>query len=377
MGKKHVTAISIALVLGFTSSLGYARERLQFQRSDYWQRSETPILGELIPVNQINLQKGVHLFDVETLGKSWEGMTNPFDTMGLGSFSTSNDERLIRLRYATALSRYTYIGATIGFANRWEAELYDESGITDPEVFIGHHMPWRNGNFRLALSFSPSLGPAQLSREISLEKESAKGNFYRGGWSVRPEVAMTVRAGKVLLGAEVSYLYFGERTQNEDLKVSPEALQDSTTVNGLYQHYLGTSQYGQDFYGAGFGSTPYGATGLLQGADTIQNKLSGGHTWAVKGLLEVPDWQRLGAEFIYGQVGSSLRENSYGKQVENEGGSFQEVRVYGRYRHNDQMSLTPLISWMPSLPALRGQERLDSTSNVWGFQLTFRSKFQM
>ncbi|MEY4617791.1 MAG: hypothetical protein RJB66_2751 [Pseudomonadota bacterium] len=372
MEKKRLRPLFIALAISLVSTLGMAQNQLSTVGSDYWKRSETPLLGELIPVNQINLQKGVHLFDIETLGKSWEGMTNPFDTMGLGSFSTSNQETLLRLRYAAALSRYTYFGATAGFANRWEAELYDESGLADPEFFIGHHIPWRNGNFRMALTFSPSLGPASLEREVSLEKESAKGNFYRGGWSVRPEVAMTVRTGKVLIGAEMSYLYFGERTLNEKLNVSPEALNDPITMNGLYQHYLGAFGSAQDLNNGAL----YSNAGLMQGSDGFQTKISGGHTWAVKGLIEIPDWQRLGAEFIYGQVGSSLRENSFGRQVENEGGSFQEVRVYGRYKANDQMSITPLVIWMPSMPALRGQERLDSTNNVWGVQLTFRSKFK-
>jgi hypothetical protein len=132
--------------------------------------------------------------------------------------------------------------------------------------------------------------------------------------------------------------------------------------------YLGSDLYSQGNY--------YGVP-LLSGSDTIDTTITGGHTWAIKGLIEIPDWQRAGAEIIYGQVGSSMRENSYGKQVENEGGSFQEVRLYARYRHSDQLSITPVASWMPTLPLLRGQERMESTSNVWGFQLTIRSKFQL
>lgn len=363
-----MTSILVAGLLVAGTSLGFAQDQLQTHGSDYWKRAEVPLLGQLIPVNQINLQKGVHLLDVETLGKKWEGVTNPFDTMGLGSFSTSNHEALFRVRYAYGLGRYTYVGATLGFATRWEAELYDESGMIDPEFFIGHHLPWRNGNFRMALSFSPGLGPAKVERDISLDKESAKGNFYRGGWTLRPEASLTVRTGKVLLGAEASYLYFGERTQDEYLSISPEALNDAATVNGLAQNYLGLDSFG---YAQG-----YGASGF-QGIDTVQTKITGGHTWAIKGLVEVPDWQRVGAEFIYGQVSSSTRANDLGKEVDNEGGAFQEVRLYGRYKYSDQMSLTPLISWMPSLPLSRGQERLDSTSNVWGFQLTFRSKFEL
>lgn len=361
----------MAITIGLSSSVGLAQDRIDTAGSDYWKKSDVPLLGQLIPVNQINLQKGVHLFDIETLGKKWEGMTNPFDTMGLGSFSTDNQEALLRVRYAYPLARYTYVGATLGFATRWEAELYDESGITDPEIFIGHHMPWRNGDFRLALAFSPSLGPSSVERNIDIDKESAKGNFYRGGWSVRPEAAMTIRTGKVLFGAEVSYLYFGERNQDESLSVSPEAMTDPQTADGLIQHYLGVDGYSDSYtYG-------YSDASAFQNIDSVQSKITGGHTWAVKGLIEIPDWQRLGAEFIYGQVDSSIRENDFGKQVENEGGDFQEVRVYGRYKYNDQMSLTPLISWMPSMPLFRGQERMDSTSNVWGVQLTFRSKFEL
>ncbi len=347
---------------------------------DYWRRSESPLLGQLIPVNQINLQKGVHLLDVETLGKKWEGVTNPFDTMGLGSFSTQNQEALLRFRYAIPLGRYTYIGATIGFASRWEAELYDETGLMDPELFIGHHFPWQNGNLRLALTASPSLGPSKVDRTIDLEDETAKGNFYRGGWSVRPEAALTMRAGKVIFGAEVSYLYFGDRQQDENVTVSEEALNDPETVNGLAQHYLGAESY--DTYGADYGSgynanSNYAVASQFQDSTIIQSTISGGHTWAIKGLIEIPEWERLGGEFIYGQVGGSTRENDLGKVIENEGGDFQEVRVYARYRYSDQMSLTPLISWMPSLPSFRGEERLESTSNVWGVQLTFRSKFQL
>jgi hypothetical protein len=151
--------------------------------------------------------------------------------------------------------------------------------------------------------------------------------------------------------------------QDESLNVSPAAMTDPMTANGLIQHYLGVDGYSD--------------ASAFQGIDSVQSKITGGHTWAVKGLIEIPDWQRLGAEFIYGQVGTSVRENDFGKQVENEGGDFQEVRVYGRYKYNDQMSFTPLISWMPDLPQMRGQERMDSTSNVWGVQLTFRSKFEL
>lgn len=367
MKLSRLTSILSTLLISLPPCFGWTQDRMDTYGPNYWMHSDVPLLGQLIPVNQINLQKGVHLFDVELLSKKWEGMTNPFDTMGLGSFSTDNHESLVRLRYAYPLARYTYVGIALGFAQRWEAELYDESGITDPEIFIGHHIPWRNGDFRLALTASPGLGNSKVERDIDIDKESAKGNFYRGGWSVRPEAAMTIRTGKVLFGAEVSYLYLGERTQDEYLTVSQSALSDSTTANGLIQHYLGVEGY----------ATSYNDASAFQNLDYIQSKITGGHTWAVKGLVEVPDWYRLGAEFIYGQVGSSTRENDLGKVVENEGGDFQEVRVYGRYKYSDQMSLTPLISWMPSLPAIRGQERMDSTSNVWGVQLTFRSKFEL
>jgi hypothetical protein len=363
---KTVTALALVL----NSHWGLAQDQLRTESPDYWMQSEVPLLGQLIPVNQINLQKGVHLLDLEMLGKKWEGMTNPFDTMGLGSFSTQNQEALFRVRYAYPLARYTYVGISVGFATRWEAELYDESGITDPEIFVGHHIPWRNGDFRLGFTFSPSLGVNHVERDITLDDETAKGNFYRGGWSARPEAALTIRTGKVLFGAEGSYLYFGDRTQDEFVSVSPEALNDPSTYNGLSQHFLGVDSYNQG-YGSGYDAT------VFQDLDYIQNKISGGHTWAIKGLLEIPEWQRLGAEVIYGQVGTSQRENDFGKVVENEGGEFQEIRVYGRYKYSDKMSLTPLFSWMPSLPLVRGQERMDSTSNVWGVQLTFRSKFEL
>lgn len=363
MGTLKVSNIITTLFFSFVTVCGYTQEQSAATNSqDYWKYSDTPLLGQVIPVNQINLQKGVHLLDIETIGKQYEGMTNPFDTMGLGSFSTDNKDALIRLRYAFALARYTYVGFTTGFASRWEAELYDDSGITDPEIFIGHHIPWKNGDFRLALTFSPSLGASSVERDVDVNKEKAKGNFYRGGWSVRPEAALTIRSGKVIFGAEASYLYLGERTHNESVILTPDAANDSTTVTGLSQHFLGSNS---------------GDQSLLDKIDNVQSKITGGHTWAVKGLVEVPDWQRLGAEFIYGQVSSSSRENDFGKIVENDGGAFQEVRVYGRYKYNDNMSLTPLVSWMPSLPSVRGQDRLDSTSNVWGVQLTFRSKFAL
>lgn len=369
--------VSILMLTCMTTSIGFSQGSLDYRSipaSDYWKQSEVPLLGQLVPVNQINLQKGVHLFDVETIGKQWQGLTNPFDTMGLGSYDTTNQEALIRLRYAYPLGRYTYIGVTAGFASRSEAELYEESGMIDPEIFIGQHFPWRNGNFRLSLSASPSLGPAEVERNISLDTDSAKGNFYRGGWSVRPEASVTARVNKVLLGAEVSYLYMGERTINEHISVSQDAMQDQDVITGLTHQYLGSNQ--SQFGYSGFNGLA-GSGAFANGEETIQTRVAGGNAWAIKGLLEFPDWYRLGGEVIYGQVDSSTRINDFDKEVQNEGGDFQEVRVYGRYKFSDQMSLTPVISWMPSLPLTRGQQRIESTSDVWGFQLTFRSKFEL
>lgn len=369
--------LGIMLVACLTSSIGFTQGSVDYRsipEGDYWKYSEVPLLGQLVPVNQINLQKGVHLFDIETIGKQWQGLTNPFDTMGLGSYYTTNQEALIRLRYAFPLARYTYIGVTAGVATRSEAELYEESGMVDPEIFIGQHFPWKNGNFRLSLTASPSLGPSEVQRSINLDTDSAKGNFYRGGWSVRPEASITARMGKVLLGAEASYLYMGERTINEQVSVSQDALQDQDVITGLTHQYLGAypSQYGSTGVNGLVGSGAF-----AQGEETIQTIVTGGNVWAVKGLLEFPDWYRLGGEVIYGQVDSSIRKNDFNKEVRNEGGDFQEVRLYGRYKFSDQMSLTPVISWMPDLPLTRGQERIESTSDVWGFQLTFRSKFAL
>lgn len=356
-------------VSGSDSSINYNPETQNDYPSDYWKRSDGPLLGQLIPVNQINLQKGVHLLDVEVMGKQWKGVTNPFDTMGLGSYDTNNQETLVRIRYAYPLARYTYIGVTAGFSNRYEAELYNESGMIDPEIFIGQHIPWRNGNVRLSLSASPSLGPAELNRKIGINDESAKGNMNRGGWSLRPEVSVTARINKVIIGGEANYLYLDDRTVNEKVSVSPDALMDPSVQAGLTHQYLGpnTSSLG---YGSGISNY-----GLFSGTEEIQTIISGGSAWAVKGLIEIPDWYRLGAELIYGQVDTSTRKNDFGKVVQNDGGDFQEVRVYGRYKFNEKMSLTPLLSWMPSMPLTRGQQRLDSTSDVFGFQLTLRSKF--
>lgn len=338
--------------------------------SDYWKYSEVPLVGQLIPVNQINLQKGIHLFDVEGVVKRWEGMVNPFDSMGSGSFATSNQEQLLRLRYAYGLTRYTYVGATLGFASRWEAELYDDSGLADPEIFAGHHIPWQKGDVRLAITFSPSFGASKVERTIG-DTESARGNFLRGGWSLRPEGAVTMRAGKVLLGGEASFLYFGERTQDETVNVAAQYLNDPLTIEGLNQNYLNTDSSGYGYSNATTSGSFFSTT------NSIKSTVTGGHTWAVKALMEFPDWYRLGGELVYGQVGSSTRENNLGRRVESAGGSFQEVRVYGRYRYSDQLSVTPVVSWMPNLPEYRGQERLESTSNVWGLQLTVRSKFDL
>ncbi len=328
------------------------------------------LLSQLIPVNQINLQKGVHLLDIDGYYRQWEGVTNPFDTMGAGSFSSNNHEMLYRLRYAYPLARYTYIGLTLGYASHWEAQLYDESGITDPELFIGQHMPWQNGNFRLGLSFSPSLGPAKLDRSINSTTESAKGNFYRGGFSVKPEAGVSMRTNKLIIGAEFSYLYFGDRTRNETVDVTQDGLRDQNVLLGLNHRYLGYSQYSTQGYGAG-------STYFRTGRESISTTISGGNIWAIKGLIEVPDWQRLGAEIIYGQVDNSTRTNNLGSKIVNSGGDFQEVRVYSRYRYSDNFSITPLLSWMPSYPLYNGQERMDSTSNVFSFQLTLRSKFEL
>lgn len=368
--------INLGFLVWFVSSSVFAQESVYqpiSYKEDYWKQSQVPLLGQLIPVNQINLQKGVHLFDVEMLGKHWQGLTNPFDTMGLGSFSADNHETLMRLRYAFPLARYTYIGVTFGFASRWEAELYDESGLLDPEIFIGQHIPWRNGNFRLSLSASPSLGPAEVTRKITVDQDSANGNFYRGGWSIRPEASITARVDKVLLGVEASYLYLGDRTMNESVSASSDVLQDPAIMSGLAHQYLGVNSTQTGY------NSSYGASGMdvFAYGDPIQTLVTGGHAWAIKGLIEIPDWSRLGGEIIYGQVDASTRKNDFNREVFNEGGAFQEIRVYGRYKFNDQMSLTPLISWMPSLPLTRGQERMSSTSDVWGLQLTFRSKFEL
>ncbi len=116
--------VGIFMLACMTTSMGFSQgsqgslDYRSIPASDYWKQSEVPLLGQLVPVNQINLQKGVHLFDVETIGKQWQGLTNPFDTMGLGSYDTTNQETLIRLRYAYPLARYTYIGVTAGFATR-------------------------------------------------------------------------------------------------------------------------------------------------------------------------------------------------------------------------------------------------------------------
>lgn len=337
----------------------------------YSRRSNSILLGELIPVNQINLQKGVHLLDFETSTRQWQGVTNPFDTMGVGSFTSKNHESIYRIRYAYPLSRYTYIGLILGMADRWEAELYDESGMIDPEIFAGYHMPWKNGNVRLGVSFSPSLGNAKLSRSIDATSESAKGNFYRGGWSVKPEAAITMRMNRFIIGGEFSYLYFGERTRDETVSVSSEALSDPDVQVGLNHQYLG---YTQPYYQNASYST---ANNYFSTDQDIQTTITGGNVWALKGLIEVPDWYRSGVEVIFGQVDTSMRTNNLGLKTENSGGSFQEFRLYGRYRYSDNFSVTPLISWMPEYPLLLGQERMDSTDSVWGFQLTLRSKFEL
>jgi len=373
--KRNCKRLSIFLFTYLSAIVCFSQDTINYQGvplSEYWKQSEVPLLGQLVPVNQINLQKGVHLFDIETIGKQWQGLTNPFDTMGLGSFDTQNQEAIIRLRYAYPLARYTYIGVTAGFASRSEAELYHESGMIDPEIFIGQHIPWRNGNFRLSLTASPSIGPSEVKRSISIDSDSATGNFNRGGWSIRPEASVTARVNKFLFGAEVNYLYMGERTINEDITVTQEALLDPDIQTSLTHQYFG---YNQSQFG--FGSNGLAGSSGFENGQTIQTTVTGGNAWAIKGLLEIPDWYRVGGEIIYGQIDSSLRKNDFGKEVQNEGGDFQEVRLYGRYKFSDNMSLTPLISWMPSLPLTRGQQRIESTQDVWGFQLTFRSKFEL
>lgn len=365
---KKLASISIFCLPVMSYGQGMQNYSVSPNQNSY--ESDGILLGSLLPISQINLQKGIHLIDIEGSYSQWQGYTNPFDTMGAGSFNSKNRESLYRIRYAYPLARYTYIGLNLGFATRWEAELYDESGVVDPELFIGQHIPWRNGNFRLGLSVSPSLGPATLSRDINATTEKAKGNFYRGGFSVKPEVGFSMRANKILFGAEASYLYLGDRVRNDSLSITQDGLKDKDVQLGLNNQYLGYPQYSTQNYGAG-------ASYFATGSENISNTISGGSIWAVKGLIEVPDWQRLGAEVIYGYVDSSTRSNSLGTRVVNSGGDFQEYRLYGRYRYGDNFSVIPLISWMPTYPLLKGQERMDSTSNAFSFQLTLRSKFEL
>ncbi len=66
--------VSILMLTCMTASTGFSQASIDYHSvpaSDYWKQSSVPLLGQLVPVNQINLQKGVHLFDVETIGKKF------------------------------------------------------------------------------------------------------------------------------------------------------------------------------------------------------------------------------------------------------------------------------------------------------------------
>jgi hypothetical protein len=331
-------------------------------------RQSGPLLGQLQPVNQINLMESYHLLDVDFSYSQWSGDLPPDSYYQLANVETvKSQESSFNLRYAYGLFRHTYFGVNIGFLQRSEADFSRNEGPIDPDFFIGQHFPWENGNLRLSFNASPSFGKSTKTMSLSDEGQTFKGNALRGGFKVKPAVAVYSRMGPVIIGSEANYSYFGRRIVETENPVGQNNMYDQQSgyhlynYNGVYNsNYANQTAYSNPEY-YNFPSTLY------------QQEITGGNVVGLKVNLEVPKWQRLGAEWMYDMV------QSQHVQLENRAGydtdayNQNKFKTYARFKLTNQMSLIPEVNWIQAPPD--GIYLTKNNQDIWLFGLTFRSKF--
>jgi hypothetical protein len=295
--------------------------------------SNAPMLGQIQPVNQINLMQSYHLLDADINYSQWIGVLPADPIYQLTSVeNVKSQETTFNLRYAYGLFRYTYLGLNIGFLQRNEAEFNQSEGPLDPELFIGQHFPWENGNIRLSFDASPSLGKGTKLMSLSDEGQTYKGNALRGGFKVKPAAAVYSRLGSVIVGAEASYSYFENRIHETE---------DLTSIS--------------------------------------THEIAGGNITSLKFNFEIPKWERLGAEWMYELIQpqsiTTESQSSYLTPTTATIESYNQnkFKAYARFKISNQMSVIPEINWIQAPPD--GVLLTTNNQDIWLLGLTYRSKF--
>lgn len=332
-----------------------------------YENSSGPMIGQLQPVTQINLMEGYHLLDADVSYSQWTGdLPADFNYQLARVNSVKSQESSANLRYAYGLLRHTYFGLNLGFLQRSEADFSRREGPVDPDFFIAQQFPWDNGIFRLSINASPSFGKNTQTMTLSENGQTFKGNALRGGYKITPAAAVYTRMGPVILGSEASYSYFGQRIVETE---NPDSIDNMYNQEPNY-HYFNNNYNSYNSNQNTFGSVPnyYNTPTTLY----TQN-ITGGNIIGMKLNFEVPNWQRLGVEWMYDQVQSKHIE--YENQTSFDSISYNQnkFKAYARFKLNNQMSLIPEVNWIQAPPD--GVLLTTNNQDIWLFGLTYRSKF--
>jgi hypothetical protein len=310
-----------------------------------------------------------HLLDAELSYSQWSGDLPTDQKYQLQNLdSVKSQETIINLRYAYGLFRYTYFGINAGFTQSSVADFNHSEGPMDPDFIIGQHFPWDNGNFRLSINASPSFGKNTEIVTISDSGQTIKSNSLRGGFKIKPEAAIYFRLGKLIIGSEASYTYFGRRVIENQNQI------DSTNFynqSADYQ-YFSNSNY---INNPNLNTNPNPNPNFNNNLSSIYSKdIYGGNILGFKLNLEVPNWQRLGVEWSFDQV--QTRHIELSNQFSYDTNSFfqNKFKTYIRVKLNNQMSLIPEVTWIQPPP----DEVLLTNNNqdIWLVGITLRSKFK-
>lgn len=364
---KKILLLIIFQIITF-KSLSFAEVDFEvFTPANQAEDIKSPELGQLQPVNQINLMEGYHLLDLDLNYSQWTGDLPPDQSFNLAhAESVHNQESNFNLRYAYGLFRFTYMGLNLGVMQKSEADYFQTQGYTDPDFFIGQHFPWDNGNFRLSLNTSPSLGVKSQTMKLSDEGQTFKSNGLRGGFEVKPAAAVSARMGPIIVGTEASYTYFGKRTVETE---NPDGLRDNFYNQPNYGYFTSNNNYPNSAPNY-FNATPdlYAVPQTLYRQD-----ITGGNVIGIKVNLEIPKWQRLGVEWMYDQIQARHYELENGYSFDTDSYNQSKVKTYARFKITNKMSLIPEINWIQAPP--NGVAITTNNQDIWLFGVTYRAKF--
>jgi hypothetical protein len=329
--------------------------------------SKSPELGQLQPVNQINLREGYHLLDLDLNYSQWSADLPPDQSFNLARVeSVRSQETAFTFRYAYGLFRFTYLGLNLGVLQKSEGDFFLTQGYNDPDFFIGQHFPWENGDFRLTLYASPSLGVKSQTMNLSDEGQTFKSNALRGGFRIKPTAALSARVGPIILGSEASYTYFGKRVVETE---NPEGVHDNF-YNQTNNGYFTNNSYNSNNNSNTNQITPnyYAVPQTLYRQDITNGNIIG-----FKANLEVPRWQRLGLEYSIEQFQSRHYELENGYKFDTDSYNQSRVKTYARFKITNQMSIIPEINWIQAPP--NGTTLTANNDDIWLFGILYRAKF--